>query len=216
MEQEFKYQRHGDLQYQYILETAEKVFLRCGIHDVTFAQIARECRIMRGTLYRYFHTKEDLLWGIFTAKGETYGRNILERVESQETGYGRFAAYFEIVADIFQQDPNFFLFVDLMNEAYQKISADPDSKQLKRILPNRRFGSRDTVRLLEERFQDGTIREDLPPHATCVSLVYSANGVAGAFAKNAPFLPHKYGIEPVTAVHLALDAMLRGLLPEEK
>lgn len=216
MEQEFKYQRHGSRQSQHILETAEKVFLRCGIHDVTFAQIARECRIMRGTLYRYFPTKEDLLWGIFAARGEAYGRNILERVERQETGYGRFAAYFDVLADIFRQDPNFFLFVDLMNESYQKISADPDSRQLRKIFPRRSFGSRDTVRLLEEKFRDGTIREDLPPHATCVSLVYSASGLAGALAKNAPFLPHKYATEAVTALSLALDTMLRGLRPEEK
>lgn len=127
-----------------------------------------------GTRCRYFPTREDLLWGIFAARGEAYGRNILERVERQETCCGRFAACFDVLADIF--------------------------RQLRKIFPRRSFGSRDTVRLLEEKFRDGTIREDLPPHATCISLVYSASGLAGALAKNAPFLPHKYATEAVTAL----------------
>jgi TetR/AcrR family fatty acid metabolism transcriptional regulator len=48
-----------------ILEAAIRAFSRQGYHGCTVAQVAREAGIADGTLYLYFHGKEDLLISAF-------------------------------------------------------------------------------------------------------------------------------------------------------
>lgn len=47
-----------------ILGAASKVFARKGFHGATIAEIARTAHLSEGSIYNYFHSKEDLLVNI--------------------------------------------------------------------------------------------------------------------------------------------------------
>jgi AcrR family transcriptional regulator len=46
-----------------ILEAATKVFAMSGFHDVLIDRVAHEAGVGKGTIYRYFQTKEELYFG---------------------------------------------------------------------------------------------------------------------------------------------------------
>ncbi|HUM03749.1 MAG TPA: TetR/AcrR family transcriptional regulator [Thermoanaerobaculia bacterium] len=50
-----------------ILRAATDVFARKGFHDVLTEEIAREAGVGKGTLYRYFQTKDDLYYAAVLA-----------------------------------------------------------------------------------------------------------------------------------------------------
>src|SRR5260370_12547900 len=51
----------SDLTKQRILAAAELVFSRDGFHGATTREIAREAGVNEVTIFRHFHTREDLL-----------------------------------------------------------------------------------------------------------------------------------------------------------
>jgi len=60
-----------------ILKAAGKVFPKKGFHKTLMDDVAREAKIGKGTIYRYFSHKEDLFFSILeNAMDEMYGRMI--------------------------------------------------------------------------------------------------------------------------------------------
>jgi TetR/AcrR family transcriptional regulator, repressor for uid operon len=47
-----------------ILDAAERCFVRTGFHRATMQDVARECAMSPGNLYRYFASKDDLVAGL--------------------------------------------------------------------------------------------------------------------------------------------------------
>ena len=76
MEQATQYRRHRQVQVQRILDTAQRLFITRGLEDVTLTQIAQACGITRATLYRYFNSKERILWEIHHLRMRQYGENL--------------------------------------------------------------------------------------------------------------------------------------------
>ena len=50
-----------DFRVREILEAARRVVARNGFQGVTIDRVAEEAKIAKGTVYLYFHTKEELL-----------------------------------------------------------------------------------------------------------------------------------------------------------
>lgn len=69
--------------YQAIIDAAVKVIAKYGYHDAQVAKIAREAGVAEGTIYLYFHNKEDVLVSIFKEKMGEY--IALVRDELQKT-----------------------------------------------------------------------------------------------------------------------------------
>lgn len=59
-EKQLKWTRRKDERPGEILAAALDVFVECGFADAKLSEIARRAGVVKGTLYRYFDTKEDL------------------------------------------------------------------------------------------------------------------------------------------------------------
>lgn len=83
-----------------ILEAASRVFARRPFHEVLIDQIATEAGIGKGTIYRYFETKDDLYFATTlysldglaaalknTAKPEDSSTRRLERIATEVLGF---------------------------------------------------------------------------------------------------------------------------------
>ena len=62
-----------------ILEAASRIFARRVYHQVTMDEIARESHVGKGTLYRYFPSKEDLYLAIVDQAFEL----LIQRLEAE-------------------------------------------------------------------------------------------------------------------------------------
>jgi AcrR family transcriptional regulator len=58
------YARHHEQQRQNILLAAENLALEKGIDALTMKDVAEESGVTRATLYRFFKTKDEILWAI--------------------------------------------------------------------------------------------------------------------------------------------------------
>ena len=70
--------RDGD-----VIEAAVKVFYECGYSDATVQDVADELGILKGSVYHYIDTKEDLLFQLVD-EVHTAVQRILEEVEAEE------------------------------------------------------------------------------------------------------------------------------------
>jgi len=67
-------QAYLDAQRQVILDAASRCFARNGIHATSMAQICEEAALSAGAVYRYFKSKQDILYGVFASQREKSAR----------------------------------------------------------------------------------------------------------------------------------------------
>ncbi|SMF35674.1 transcriptional regulator, TetR family [Azospirillum oryzae] len=82
---------------QKILETIEQMVLREGSTELSVRAVCEEADIARGTFYRYFSSKEELLEGFSRHMREKFERKVGEVLESSVDPSERFAAYLRCV-----------------------------------------------------------------------------------------------------------------------
>ncbi len=64
-----------------ILDAAERCFVRTGFHRATMQDVAAECGMSPGNLYRYFASKDDIVSGLAERDRERFMRD-MERLKS--------------------------------------------------------------------------------------------------------------------------------------
>lgn len=213
---EFKYQKHSEKQYLAILTTAECLFVEKGIDKVTLADIAGECGIMRSTFYRYFRSKEVILWHIMRRHTERFAAKLCERFEATEgTAFARYKSFLAILYETFVCDKNAFLFINLFNDTYQYATCGNEAGIYKELYPENSFGSGDTVRFLMEKFDDGSLKQGLDAKTTAVSITYGALSIVAGMSKQVKTLNLKYGISPEDLVRRSFDLLLEGIIAEK-
>src|SRR5215831_2380549 len=74
---------------QLIRDTAVHLFMQRGFDQVTIAEVAREADVSEATVFNYFPTKEDLVYG----QMEAFEQELLEAVRDRPPGQSALAAY---------------------------------------------------------------------------------------------------------------------------
>lgn len=82
---------------QKILETVEVLVLQKGTAELSVRIVCDEADIARGTFYRYFDSKEDLLEGFSRYMREKFEKKVGRVLESSVDPAKRFAAYLHCV-----------------------------------------------------------------------------------------------------------------------
>lgn len=205
------YTAHGSRQREHILEVAETLFIRKGINDVSMSEIASEGGMMRSTLYKYFKNVNMILWEIQHRKMLLWGKALQERFSDVTTTYQRYEVFFRCLLESFEAKPDNILFFSVFSEQYQLGSVYTSTGPYEQVFSPGDFGSKDTVKILMQNFHDGTMRADLDPKETAVTVVYSSANLLIGYAKSTWALPLKYQIEAKQLLKAAFDLMLRGL-----
>lgn len=58
------------------------LFLQKGYQNLTVSEVAKNSRIAKGSVYKYFESKEDIVFAIIEYAQETYDKNILLKIEN--------------------------------------------------------------------------------------------------------------------------------------
>jgi AcrR family transcriptional regulator len=81
---------------QLIRDTAVRLFMARGFDQVTVAEIAREADVSDATVFNYFPTKEDLVYG----QMEAFEQELLDAVRDRPAGQSALAAYAAFVFSV--------------------------------------------------------------------------------------------------------------------
>ena len=84
-----------------ILEAAQYLFARYGYFRTAISDISERANIADGTLYLYFHNKEDLLIHAVNEALETLTEEIISILEKEQNPLGKFYAFFDANITVF-------------------------------------------------------------------------------------------------------------------
>jgi len=93
-------------QAEKILEAASRLFGAQRFHEVRMDDVAAEAEVGKGTLYRYFHDKEELYIALLARCSETYLKHIEQVVAGPGSPRERLEAVVESIIDHFDCQPN--------------------------------------------------------------------------------------------------------------
>jgi AcrR family transcriptional regulator len=75
--------RQSEKKYKKLLEKAEELFWKYGYTSVSVDQIAKEAGISKMTIYKHFHSKEELFIEVLMNNTEYHTNKIMEKVDKK-------------------------------------------------------------------------------------------------------------------------------------
>jgi len=113
----------GD-KYRAIIEAAVKVIAENGFHNAQVSKIAREAGVADGTIYLYFHNKEDVLISLFQVKMGEFTTAVREELEKVGDPFQRLARLVHLHFSRLEADHNLALVLQI-----QLRQSDPAIRQ---------------------------------------------------------------------------------------
>lgn len=68
-----------------IAHEAVKLFVKKGYTNFKVSELASICGISKGTIYNYFASKDDIIFGIIESEQDTYDQEIQENIDKSDT-----------------------------------------------------------------------------------------------------------------------------------
>lgn len=192
-----------------ILNAAETVLAEKSRDAMTMADIAGEASLSRSLLYVYFEDMDDIVLAV-THRGFQSMRERFEAAASQhETGRAQIRAIGDAYVQFSQEEPTYFRLV----AQFESRSANPEdaSEQVRRCLAEADRGLLVMSTAVRTGIDDGSIRPDLDPRPTAVTLWGSTHGLIQLAANKGKGLENRYDLDPDSLLDEGLDFLGRAL-----
>lgn len=212
VQKDAKYKQHHALQKEKILTETKRLCSKNGLQNVSIVDIAQACDMTRATLYRYFASKEEILWAIMYLHLTKFNRLIEKALQEASTTYERFANLKDVFIHQYESNEEFYLYNEIFQTQYLKASAQENFQWLNEYNEDH-IKPGDLVHKLMENFHDGSVKSTLDPKLTSVSFVYTSNYIVHCAYDNLEALPMKYQIQSLDYIQHAMKVQLEYLLP---
>jgi len=185
---------------QRIMQAAEKLFASRRFHEITTDEVAREAKVGKGTIYRYFRDKDDLFF-------ETANSGFDELCELLRQGVSPTAAFAEQLTQACVQISGFFrrrreLFAMMQSEDGRMCF---DTGRMHQLWQEKRRKLVDAMgSILAAGVKEGTVRVDIPPEI----LAYFLLGMLRTRARDLQGFP-----EPLRTHEMVVEMFCRGAAP---
>lgn len=179
-----------------IVDAAETVLREKGRDDMTMADIADEARLSRSLLYVYFEDMDDIVLAV-TLRGFASMRERFERaVREHEGGRTKIRAVGDAYVQFAQEEPTYF---DLVAQ-FESRSADADDapQRVQQCLAESDRVMDAMTKAIQQGIDDGSIRSDLDPTQTAITLWGCTHGLIQLAANKGESLEQQYGLSPDT------------------
>jgi AcrR family transcriptional regulator len=186
-----------------IIEAAARVFAQKGYAGSVVADIAVEAGIGKGTVYEYFHSKEDLFFAVFEWFQKKTEAAATVRISSLGGGAAdRLGVLNESLMGLWDRIKDAFaLTMEFWAASSSPAMRDRFKAAFKQLYDNYR---RLVSSLIREGINSGDFRADIDPEAIAAALV----GTWDALFLQAWF---DEGFDPAATAREFLDTVLRGL-----
>ena len=121
-----------------ILEAALEVFSQKGFHPATMDEIAEKAGVGKGTLYRYFETKEKLFAELVRLRLEELGKRAGSVIEEHDDVLTMISKYIRIYFEFFDRNQRLYRLIIQEQLDLGEHSPDEYFRRVKRAIPNLR------------------------------------------------------------------------------
>jgi AcrR family transcriptional regulator len=101
------------LKREAIMTAALALFADRGFHGTTMPQIAKLAGVGAGTLYRYFHDKEDIVNELYRHWKQELGGRVLSQVDADQSPRQQFHLYWQTMASFTRENLLAYQFLEL-------------------------------------------------------------------------------------------------------
>lgn len=189
-----------------IVDAAETVLREKDRDDMTMADIAEEARLSRSLLYVYFEDMEDILLGV-TLRGLRWSRKQYEdAIADNDIGVLQLRGIGDAYIRFSQEKPVYFdLVAEFELRPDKDAEADDAPKRLKQCLAEdeRRFEL--MIHAIQNGIDDGSIRGDLDPVETAITLWGFTHGLIRLLAKKGEEIEEEASLRPETIFENSQD-----------
>ncbi len=196
-----------------IVDAAETVLDEKGRDAMTMADIADEAEVSRSLLYVYFENMADIVLAV-THRGFRAMRERFEAAAQQhDTGRAQIRAVGDAYVRLSREKPTLFRLV----AQFESRAADPDesSERVRRCLAEADRGLQVISTAIRAGIDDGSIRQDLDPRQTAVTLWGATHGLIQLAANKGSGLEKRYNLDPGSLVNNGLDFLGRALADQD-
>jgi AcrR family transcriptional regulator len=186
-----------------IVDAAEAVLKRSDPDAMTMGDIADEARLSRSLLYVYFEDMEDIVLAVTHRALRAMRERFETAVRTRDTGLHQIRGIGEAYVAFAREEPTYF---DLVAQ-FESRTADPegDSDRVRQCLAEADRGMETMTRALKNGIDDGSIRPDLDPVRTALTLWGSTHGLIQLVANKGEGLEQRYGLSRDALIGEGLD-----------
>ncbi|MCF1592589.1 TetR/AcrR family transcriptional regulator [Streptomyces muensis] len=189
--------KSGDERWAELLQVAAKTFASKGYSATTLQGIANDLGMLKGSLYYYIRTKEDLLFEVIQAVLVLAEERLSERVPVDGPAVERLEALV--------REHVVFLIEHLTETTVYLHEADQLSPERRAELPVHGFIAR-LEGLVVEGQEDGTIRADVDPRMGALVILGSANWVYRWYRPEGDLAPEEIADEIARTCRRSVEA----------
>ncbi|MFW9970753.1 MAG: TetR/AcrR family transcriptional regulator [Candidatus Odinarchaeota archaeon] len=211
-------ERETQLRKQIILEVAEKKFLSKGYEETTMDEVASESEFSKGTVYKYFVSKDELYVAIGIKAYELIIEYTREFTDKEKPGIKQLMAvgyaYYEFSKDY----PNYAtvfhdIGIKLPDIIYKPKNELSNTEKEYLDLSNK---YRDLfVNVLTEAVKNKAIREDTSPFMIGYVLSTITRGLIEDLMHSKDRIKKVFNLEPDDVINFTFELIADGLKPRE-
>lgn len=162
----------------YILESAQKLFLSKNYDEVSMNSIAKEVEVNKATLYYYFKNKEALYFAIVLQGVQILVKMAKEEIEKGSTGYEKILLYGNAMNEFSIKYPGCLKLLYAPQSSkfdVGNMASSEEYKEVMGLLKELMYILRDSI---QSGVDDSTIREDVNPIEAAVLLSLISQGMS--------------------------------------
>lgn len=196
-----------------LIEIAEDYFIEHGLHNCTMEDIAAASGISRQTMYRYYSSKEDLVFAV--------GRRVLHRLSSRmgrlfdltenmslEDLYDLSDKLITVLVSEYERELRFTGMLDAYIQHYHN---PPYAKEMKELMNSL---SNPFSQILRREESKGNLNSDgIAAELIGETIFNSIFALCQRVTLHRETLREKYGMDPIILVPIQLRLFLRSLIP---
>jgi len=210
-------EREIEQRKDFILQKAEKLFLSQGYNDTTMDQIAEESEFSKGTVYKYFLSKDE----IYLTLGIKAYQMIIEKtkqfIEKEETGIAQLMAVGKAYHEFYKDSPEYALIFHHIGDKFPDIANKP-KKELtanEKVYLEQSNAYRDLfVGVIGDAIKNNKLRTDKDPIMIGITLATLTSGLIKELTRREKNLEN-LNITTKQIVDFVFEMLGEGLKPRE-
>lgn len=194
----------------YIMNIAERLFIKYGYERTTMDEIAQQAEFSKTTLYKYFNSKDELLF-LMHLRDAKKGYNFLKKCTRMgKNGFQKLYYYGDLLYQFYEKFPSKLLtrvYLDYISTIPRDIRDEAKKENQKQITLDYEL----VKNIIQEGINDGSIIGELNIDMTIAHFVYTLHPVL----KQSFHSTHRFAkFNGKQYYYKYLDLFMRGIKPD--
>jgi AcrR family transcriptional regulator len=206
-------EREKEARREEIVSAAEKVFLEKGVVTTTMDEIAGACELSKGTLYLYYHSKEDLIVAVSMRGMEVMNNLFKDAISTGESTIKLIENLCEAYHSFFKNHRAYFRLFYFFESPQFHTQVSAGMKEMCMVHDRKTW---DLVSDLVRRgIQEGMLHHDLDPLEVAIMLWSNSNGFLRLLDRDHNYWEEAMGIDLERTLRRSNALLVEAMMTEK-